>query len=63
MWMILVGAYLVACGILYLIREVIGRRRLSGRSRASRSGTPVTLEPWRLGLDFLRPARNLPGLA
>jgi len=63
MWMILVGIFLMICGMLYMIREAIGRRRLSGRSRPSRSGTHLTLEPWRQGLGFLRLARNWPGLA
>ena len=63
MWIILVGAFLVICGMLHMIREAIGRRRMSGRSRASRSRTHLTLEPWRQGLGFLRLSRNWPGLA
>lgn len=59
MWINLVGALLVICGLLYMVREVLYRRQLSDPHG---EGQP-TLEPRQQGLRFLGLARNWPGLA
>ncbi|HXV30859.1 MAG TPA: hypothetical protein VD840_11045 [Sinorhizobium sp.] len=64
MWAILIGAFLVFCGILYLAVEALGRRRLSEAPDPSEKEDPTrTLEPRRQGLRFLGLARNWPGVA
>ncbi|MDK1488470.1 hypothetical protein QN219_00120 [Sinorhizobium sp. 7-81] len=63
MWTVLVGVFLIVCGLLLMVREALGRRRLSGPSRATESGTGPTLEPARQGLGFLGLVRNWPGMA
>lgn len=59
---ILIGALLVICGLLYMLREALGGRRLSEPHRTPESGAP-TLEPPQQGLAFLGLTRNWPGLA
>ena len=61
MWTILIGALLVICGLLYLLREALGGLRLSEPHRSPESGAP-TLEPQQQGLAFLGLTRNWPGL-
>ncbi|MEZ2131874.1 MULTISPECIES: hypothetical protein [unclassified Sinorhizobium] len=63
MWTILIGALLVICGVLYTMREALGRRRLSEPHRSPESGGAPTLEPPQQGLAFLGLTRNWPGLA
>ncbi|MET4391829.1 drug/metabolite transporter (DMT)-like permease [Bradyrhizobium sp. F1.4.3] len=54
------GALLIFCGLLYIVRATIWRGPLSGRdsSRQARD----TLEPPRRGLGFLGIASNWPGI-
>lgn len=63
MWAILIGALLVICGLLYMLREALGGRRLSEPHRSSENGVGPTLEPPQQGLAFLGLTRNWPGLA
>ncbi|WP_331373262.1 hypothetical protein [Sinorhizobium chiapasense] len=63
MWAILVGVFLVVCGMLFMAREALGRRNLSNPSPSSQDGNGPTLEPDEQGLGFLGLARNWPGLA
>ena len=60
MFLIGLGAVLVLCGVLYMIRTAIWRGPLSGRD----SSQPVrgTLEPPRRGLGFLGVGTNWPGI-
>lgn len=64
MWTVLIGAFLVFCGVLYITAEALGRRRLSEPPDPSRKEGPKrTLEPRRQGLRFLGLVRNWPGVA
>ncbi|WFU11450.1 hypothetical protein QA646_23930 (plasmid) [Rhizobium sp. CB3090] len=56
---ILIGVILVIGGLLYLLREALGRR-LSEPHRSMQGGE--TLEPQHQGLRFLGVSRNWPGL-
>ena len=59
MFLIGLGALLVLCGVLYMIRTAIWRGPLSGRD--SSRPTRGTLEPRRRGLGFLGVGTNWPG--
>ncbi|WEX76053.1 hypothetical protein PYH37_004320 [Sinorhizobium numidicum] len=63
MSIVLFGAFLLICGVLYTLWEALARRRLSDPSRLSRNGAEPTLEPRRQGLGFLGLTRNWPGVA
>jgi hypothetical protein len=62
-WTVLGGAFLVICGLLYMIAEALGRRRLSEEPDRSANDPTQTLEPRRQGLRFLGLVRNWPGVA
>ena len=58
MFLIVFGALLVLCGILYMARTAIWWGSLSGL----RSSVPDTLEPSRRGMRFLGLGANWPGI-
>jgi hypothetical protein len=62
MLVIFAGAILFICGLLFLFREALARRRLSDPSKSVEGATSPTLEPRRQGLGFLGVSRNWPGL-
>lgn len=59
---ILIGAALVACGVLQLFWQALRRRPLSDPHRSA-STANITLEPRSQGLRFLGLARNWAGVA
>ena len=63
MWAVLLGAFLVICGMLYIVREAVARRRLSDPSGSPASAPAPTLEPRGPGVRFLGLGRNWPGMA
>ncbi|MGK6312686.1 hypothetical protein [Neorhizobium sp. DT-125] len=60
---IVLGSILVVIGLLYLLREALGRRRLSDPHRPDQASAKPTLEPRHQGVGFLGLRRNWPGLA
>ena len=52
MAIVLIGALLVICGILYMVAKVLGQGRLSGTSRRSTMVESTTLEPRTRGTAF-----------
>ncbi|WP_083338533.1 hypothetical protein [Ensifer sp. LCM 4579] len=60
-WAILTGAFLVICGLLYMIAAALSRRRLSKEPDPAVEPRQ-SLEPRRQGLRFLGVGRNWPGV-
>ncbi|KGD99187.1 hypothetical protein [Rhizobium sp. YS-1r] len=60
---IVLGSILIVIGLLYMLREALGRRRLSDPHRPDQAGSKPTLEPGRQGVAFLGLGKNWPGLA
>jgi hypothetical protein len=59
---ILLGAFLVICGVLYMAKEALSARRLSQSPQSSRATPDVTLEPRHQGVAFFGFRRNWPGI-
>lgn len=57
-----IGAFLVALGILYLAASAIFRGRLTEPHSTTRDPADVTLEPRQTPVRFLSPKSNWPGL-
>lgn len=58
----LVGALLVACGVVYMAIAAIFRGRMTDPHSSPANGTGPTLEPRRAGLGFLGAKANWPGV-
>lgn len=63
MLIIWLGAFLVVCGLIYMVYEALSRGRLSGTRRPAAGVKDGTLEPRRHGVGFLGLTGNWPGLA
>ncbi len=61
MSIVLFGALMLICGVLYTLWQALGGRPLTDPSRLSQG--EQTLEPRRQGLDFLGLTKNWPGVA
>jgi hypothetical protein len=58
----LIGALLVACGIVYMATAAIFRGRMSDPHASPAKRTGPTLEPRHAGMGFLGPKANWPGM-
>jgi hypothetical protein len=58
----LIGALLVACGVVYMAIAAIFRGRMTEPHSTPRDGTGPTLEPRRAGMGFLGAKANWPGV-
>lgn len=63
MLIIWLGAFLVICGLIYMVYEALRRGRLSGTRHPAADVKDGTLEPRRHGVGFLGFTSNWPGFA
>lgn len=58
----LIGALLVACGVVYMAIAAISRGRMTDPHSSPGNQTGPTLEPRRAGMGFLGAKANWPGV-